>query len=123
MGAPRGTYSRGVEYNIDESNMTVKQVWQVGKEKGPSFQSHIISDVDVLPNGNRIVFSELILDETNHLIEVVPATSQTVFEATITYKNLFVPAGAPLAPGTLDSSYRMERNCRIQELIRLEGYA
>ena len=68
-------------------NMTFKQVWQVGKEKGPSFQSHIISDVYVLPNGNRIVFSGINLDETkSHLIEMIPSTSQTVFEATITYK-------------------------------------
>lgn len=110
-GAPRGTYSRGVEYQIDETAMTVRQVWQVGKEKGASFQSHIISDVDVLPNtGNRIVFSGINLDERkSHLIEVNPTTSETIFEAIISYKFAFVPDGAPLAPGNLDSSYRMER--------------
>lgn len=49
-------YSRAVEYKIDEENMTVKQVWQYGKERGIEAYSRIQSDVDFLPNKNNILF-------------------------------------------------------------------
>lgn len=41
-------YSRAVRYEIDEENMTVKQVWQYGKERGTEIFSSFISDVDYL---------------------------------------------------------------------------
>ncbi|MDI8107056.1 SDR family NAD(P)-dependent oxidoreductase, partial [Salmonella enterica subsp. enterica serovar Anatum] len=31
---PSMKYSRGVEYQIDEKNMTVSQMWEYGKERG-----------------------------------------------------------------------------------------
>lgn len=110
-GAPRGTYARGVEYKIDESNMTIRQIWQSGKEKGATFQSHIISDVDELEQtGNRLIFSGInTVERKSHFIEVVPSTSEVVFEAEVFYKLAFIEPGAPLAPGNLDASYRMER--------------
>ena len=111
FGAPFGTYSRGVEYKIDEQAMTVQQVWQAGKEKGVDFQSHIISDVDVMSQtGNRIVFSGInIVNRESRIMEVTYPAGMPVFEATIKYKTLYVPDGAPLRPGNLDSSFRMER--------------
>ncbi|GAA4881988.1 aryl-sulfate sulfotransferase [Ferrimonas pelagia] len=36
-------YSRGVEYKIDEKKMTVKQVWEYGKDRGYEFYSPITS--------------------------------------------------------------------------------
>lgn len=106
-----GTYSRGVEYEIDEQAMTVRQVWQAGKEKGVDFQSHIISDVDVMgQTGNRIIFSGInIVNNESRLMEVTYPMAMPVFEATIKYRRLFVEDGAPLRPGNLDSSFRMER--------------
>ncbi len=110
-GPPRGTYSRAVEYQVNETEMTVKQIWQVGKEKGSSFQSHIISDVDLMSTtGNRMVFSGINLDERkSHLLEVSYPNNVTAFEAIIRYKYAFVEDGAQLAPGNLDSSFRAER--------------
>lgn len=49
-------YSRAVEYEIDEENMTVKQVWQYGKERGIETYSRLQSDVDFLPNLNNVLF-------------------------------------------------------------------
>ncbi|GMQ27058.1 aryl-sulfate sulfotransferase [Algoriphagus sp. oki45] len=49
-------YSRAVEYRIDEENMTVKQVWQYGKEREIETYSRIQSDVDFLPNKNNVLF-------------------------------------------------------------------
>lgn len=41
-------YSRAVIYEIDEKNMTVRQVWEYGKERGRDLYSSFISDVDYL---------------------------------------------------------------------------
>ena len=49
-------YSRAVEYEIDEEKMTVKQVWQYGKERGSETYSRIVSDVDQLPQTGNIFF-------------------------------------------------------------------
>ncbi len=40
---PEDKYTRGVEYEIDQKNMTVKQVWQYGKERGYEFYSPVTS--------------------------------------------------------------------------------
>lgn len=110
-GPAFGTYSRGVEYQIDEQAMTVQQVWQAGKEQGVDFQSHIISDVDVMSQtGNRIIFSGInIVNRESRLMEVTYPAGTPVYEVTVNYKFAFVEPGAPLAPGNIDSSFRMER--------------
>ncbi|CAD7289048.1 aryl-sulfate sulfotransferase [Campylobacter suis] len=43
-------YSRGVEYLIDEKNMTVQQVWEYGKERGFDWYSPITSVVEYQPD-------------------------------------------------------------------------
>ena len=108
---PAGTHSRGVEYRIDEENMTVQEVWQSGKERGTAFQSRILSDVDVMPQtGNRIVFAGIHLGQRmSQLIEVTYPNNETVFEAQIVYKYAFIPPNSPLAPGYIDASFRAER--------------
>ena len=51
------SYSRGVIYEIDTENMTAKEVWQYGKERGSDFYSPYISDVDYLGENHYIVHS------------------------------------------------------------------
>ena len=51
------SYSRGVMYKIDTKKMTIEQVYEYGKERGSSFYSPYISDVDYLDNGHYIVHS------------------------------------------------------------------
>lgn len=48
-------YSRAVEYEIDEENMTVKQVWQYGKERGNELYCAYLGAVRVLENNNRLI--------------------------------------------------------------------
>lgn len=50
-------YSRAVMYEINEKNMTVKQIWQYGKELGASWYSSFISDVDYLSKGHYLIES------------------------------------------------------------------
>lgn len=81
-------YSRAVEYIIDEKNMTVKQVWQYGKERGIDGYSRIQSDVDILPNKNNVLFVPgWNVDNGGKfggkVIEVNYQTKEVVFEARI----------------------------------------
>ena len=51
------SYTRGVMYKIDTTDMTIEQVWEYGKERGSSFYSPYISDVDYLAKDHYIVHS------------------------------------------------------------------
>ncbi len=51
------SYTRGVMYKIDTDNMTIEQIYQYGKERGSSFYSPYISDVDYLDSNRYIVHS------------------------------------------------------------------
>ena len=51
------SYSRGVMYKINTENMTIEQVFEYGKEKGSSFYSPYISDVDYLDKNHYIIHS------------------------------------------------------------------
>lgn len=50
-------YSRGVIYKIDNTNKTVEQIWQYGKEQGSNFYSPYISDVDYITNNHYLISS------------------------------------------------------------------
>ena len=51
------SYTRGVMYKIDTDKMTIEQMWQYGKERGSSYYSPYISDVDYLAKDHYIVHS------------------------------------------------------------------
>ena len=50
-------YSRGVMYKIDTDKMTIEQVYEYGKERGSSFYSPYISDVDYLSKNHYLIHS------------------------------------------------------------------
>ena len=66
------SYSRGVIYEIDIENMTAKEVWEYGKERGSEFYSPYISDVDYIDDNHYIVHSGGI-SYKNGVIQNVPA--------------------------------------------------
>ncbi|OON92127.1 MAG: hypothetical protein ATN34_04905 [Epulopiscium sp. Nele67-Bin002] len=47
-------YSRIVQYQIDDENMTIEQVYQYGKERGSELFSMYMSDVDELAPGHLL---------------------------------------------------------------------
>jgi len=105
------TYTRGVEYEIDETNMTVKEVWQYGKERGVEYYAPIISDVDYLPEtGNYLIIPGLIYQagyNGAYITEVKPANKEVVFEAEIIFTNKFGTSNGSW--GHVDIMYRAER--------------
>ena len=104
----RATYSRAVEYNVNEENMTVEQVWQYGKERGPSFYSMLISDAEVLPlTKNVLVTFGFTLPHNARIVEVNYPEGKEVFEATLDFKTL--RGTGKFDWGQLDILYRSER--------------
>jgi arylsulfate sulfotransferase len=87
---PSTNHSRAVEYSINENDMTVTQVWQYGKERGNEFHSFIVSDVDVLDNGNRLITSGTINYNNQHyakITEVSYPDNLETFEATVYFED------------------------------------
>ncbi len=105
------TYSRAVEYRVNEKNKTVEQIWQYGKERDREFFSIIISDADYLPNSqNILVTSGFLTPTTNYsakIVEVDYNTGEEVFEATLYYKTLNGDKSGSW--GQSDILYRSER--------------
>lgn len=103
-------YSHGVEYVVDEENMTVQQVWEYGKDRGDDFYSMIISDVDYHPEtGNRMITSGWCTVNGTHAIiaEVTYPGKEVVFEARLTFKD--ISGSGEMGWGEFDICYRAER--------------
>lgn len=82
-------YSRAVEYRVNESNMTVQQVWEYGKIRGSETFSQALSGVQYLKKTGNVLFCPGMGTITNqgnggHIIEVNPKTNKVVFEIQIT---------------------------------------
>lgn len=88
------SYSRAVEYIIDEDAMTVKQIWQYGKERGLSTYASIVSDVDYHEAENTVLFAPgAFVDNGNFLyggkvIEVDYQSKEVVFEARLSSQGI-----------------------------------
>ncbi|TKK71813.1 hypothetical protein FC093_01985 [Ilyomonas limi] len=83
-----GKYSRAVEYKIDETNKTVQQIWEYGKDRGQECYASFISSVQYLPETNHILFAPG-LNTLNpggrggRIVEVDYSTGQVVAERVI----------------------------------------
>lgn len=88
------SYSRAVEYHINESSRQLSQVWQYGKERGLETYASAVSDVDYLPDTGHVLFCPGIRTPNSDgsggkIIEVDYNTNEVVFEAEITSSNGF----------------------------------
>jgi len=85
-------YSRAVEYRIDDSEMTVQQVWSYGKERGKETFSTIVSSTSFLPQKSHILFCPGFQVPTEDgsggkVIEIDYLTKKIVFQLSITNSN------------------------------------
>lgn len=107
------SYSRAVEYQINEKEKQVKQIWQYGKERDIAFFSSIISDVDCLAKTNNIlvtsghIYSSDLKKHTAKIVEVAYPSGKEVFEATLTLKDK--NGNKKPGWGQTDILYRSER--------------
>ncbi|MDT0606024.1 aryl-sulfate sulfotransferase [Croceitalea rosinachiae] len=82
-----GPYSRAVEYEIDEINKTIKQVWSYGKERGEETYARIVSKVSYVSENNSILFTPGSAvnngSAAGKVVEVDYSSKEVIFEATI----------------------------------------
>lgn len=113
------SYSMAIEYEIDEENMTVQEVWRYGQQRGEELFSNIISDVDYLPEtGNRLFVPGVVQTSSpsySKVIELAYPSKEVIFESTLYFKNQLVDGPGW---GNLDINYRAER----VELYRDDTY-
>lgn len=83
-------YSRAVEYEIDENNMTIQQTWEYGKDRGQETYSFIVSDVDYLESMDHVVFSPGAIGGYGKMVEIDYASGNVIYEATITMPGGFL---------------------------------
>ena len=80
-------YSRAVAYEISAEQLTVRQDWEYGKDRGLETFSRIVSDVDYLASRDHVLFSPGAVNFQGDLygksVEVDRASGEVVFEATI----------------------------------------
>ena len=74
--AAKDNYSRGVIYKIDTSNMTIKQLWSYGKNRGSNFYSPYIGNVQYLDKGHYIVHSGGISYKNGQILNVPASLGQ-----------------------------------------------
>ena len=78
-------YSRIVEYEVDEENMTVRQVWQYGVEEGRTCYAPALSGVQYLEKTDHRLFCTGMGNKFEngkwggHIIEIDPKTNKIVF--------------------------------------------
>lgn len=103
------SYTRAVEYRINEEDMTIEEIWQYGKERGVETWAPIISDVDVMPNRNRIMHAGIVFADQPYakIVEVAYPDGAVAYEVTLKFRNEL--STGELAWGGLDLSYRSER--------------
>lgn len=83
------SYSRAVEYKIDEARGTVQQVWAYGKSRGAAAFSQAISGVQYLKTTGHVLFCPGMGVPTGkgyggRVVEVDPQTKEVIFEMEIT---------------------------------------
>jgi len=91
--SPANSYSRIVLYRIDETNRTVEQLWEYGKERGSELFSDACGSAYLLGNGDYFGdWAEVVnivnglaegVTGTSEVIEVNPTNNEVVFEARV----------------------------------------
>jgi len=80
------TFSRAVEYHIDEDAMTIQQIWEYGRNRGIETYSEIVSDVDYHKTESSVVFmpgANQRFGRNGKTIEVDYTTKEVFYEAEI----------------------------------------
>ncbi len=82
------SFSRIVEYEINETNMTIKEKWSYGKDRGLDLFSQFQSNAYMLESGNYIVHSGMVRynsDESRMRVVELNKDHIPVFEMSVQY--------------------------------------
>ncbi|MDB5155521.1 MAG: hypothetical protein JWR50_228 [Mucilaginibacter sp.] len=86
------SYTRAVEFKINQANKTVQQIWEYGKERGQETFSSIVSSVFYMPGTNHILFSpgfgvQNAGGNGGKMVEVDYTTKKVVFQTSVNNAN------------------------------------
>lgn len=86
---PANIYSRIVEYDVDEENMTVQQKFEYGRERGEDLYSVVVSSVSYFDVSDSFMLSSGITSGLSdaHIVEVDRNTGDVLFEAVCNFNN------------------------------------
>ena len=109
-------YSRAVMYEVDEKNMTVKQIWQYGKELGSAFSSIAVCtvhhyDTTIFVNSTFIPYENR---NSAKVKEVDIETKEVLSDFYFTFKNV--------AEGLYHPWFDEVQDARIVNVADLEDY-
>ena len=102
-----GAYSRVVEFDIDEENMTITQQWQFGKEQGSTLFSRIVSDADYDPNTGHVIMTSGSIAEGDQRYGRVLEIDKSTQANTIIYDARITPPAAGFGIITMHRTERM----------------
>ncbi len=71
---PSESFSRAVEYSIDEENMEVSEIWSYGDPEDEKFFARFVGDADWMPQmGNVLInYGGLVSDAEGNPVETGP---------------------------------------------------
>ncbi|MFO8064803.1 MAG: aryl-sulfate sulfotransferase [Spirochaetota bacterium] len=96
---PGENYSRAVEYEVDESAGTIREIWQYGTERGSELFTPFIGDADYLDNGNRlVVFGGIARDLEGRAESLFDLDAMEVNDMKISARVIEVTADQPAEP-------------------------
>lgn len=99
---PESSYSRAVEFQVDEQRRTVRQVWEYGKEYGSARYTPVVGNAEYLSNGNRLVcFGAIPRDLDGRVVEWIEPAGERG-----RYRNRSVKCSAVIAEVSADTPAR-----------------
>lgn len=111
-------YSRAVQYRINTEEMTVKEVWAYGKERGESFFAKYVSDANHLKEtGNRLVTSGYTYADDGSMRSIIvevtgDEAAEVVYELKVTgfkegnHKQIYRAVRMPVYPEKWDFEFK-----------------
>jgi hypothetical protein len=77
-----------VQYRVNESTMTIQQIWQYGKERGSEWFGMVCGSVQLLENGNRLAMTYQNVNEPYYsFLSEVAVNGSLVWEAKLSMPN------------------------------------
>lgn len=124
---PRNNYSRAVEFEVDEGSMSVRKIWEYGKELGSETFTPFIGDANYLENGNRLVcFGGITRNLEGAPVEIFDFANNTLNPMKISARIVEVtedfPAKEVLRISIADNNYDSYRGYRSYQAERYPLY-
>jgi len=109
--SPESSFSRAVEYEIDDTAGTVRQTWEFGGEYGSELYTPIVGNAEYVSNGNRLIcFGAIPRDLNGRVVEWVELAPDS-----LRIKNRSVKSSARIFETTGEANPKTLFELRIED--------